>query len=399
MGTFRLQLSGLGLIVTGVKQPSFAAWLPHVVLFALVVGSAGWLLMLLAPVAKALVVGASLALLTHGVLCGRISRWLDAWYPWRRFQAQAAATLALGVLVAFAAGATLAILWAALGGLSLTLGAVWGVAIHDQVRVRQVVDQLTARADEVLRLYPALPITRDDVHDWLTSVLQQTNVGPAFLRTVVTGGGGLVVELVLTAVFTWWLYVHGPAVGARLLALLPGDQRGPLASRLHERAGALMLGTFGRASVVGACIGVAAWLIGGFQPVLVAAVAMVAGVMPMLGPVFVWLPLASLLASQGHWVQASLLAVVCQGAALALGWMFDRLVRSHSASAPLHGTGPVLLLTLVGGLWGFGARGLILAPAALIMALTAWDALLSLYAEPLEPLEPLESSEAPGSHA
>ena len=393
-GTFDLQPSASALTVARVKQPSFAAWLPHAVLFALVVGSAAWLLTLLAPVAKALVVGASLALLTHGVLCGRFSRWLNGWYPWPRYRAQAAATLALGVLVAALAGATLAILWAALGGLSLTVDALWGVAIHDQVRVQQVVDQLTARAVKIINLYPALPLTREDVHAWLTDVVQQTSVGPAFLRTMVTGGGGLVIELVLTAVFTWWLYVHGPAVGERLLALLPGDQRGPLARRLHERAGALVLGTFGRAFLVGTSIGIAAWLIGGFPPVLVAAVAMVVSVMPMLGPMFVWLPLASLLLSQGHWVQASALAVACQGAALTLGWILDRMVSKHSASAPLQGTGPVLLLTLVGGLWGFGARGLILAPAALIMALTAWDALLSLYAEPAE-VEP----EVPGGHA
>lgn len=364
-----------------MKQHPFAAWLPHIVLITLVVCSCGWLLLLLAPVGKALAVGGSLAVLTHGVLCGRINRWLAGWYPWPRFRAQAAATVALGALVAIAAGVTLTILWAALGGLSLTLGAVWGVAVHDQERVLQVIDQLTARADEVLRLYPTLPITHDDVHAWLTSVLHQTNVGPEFLRTVVAGGGGLVVELVLTAVFIWWLYVHGPAVGERLLTLIPEEQRSPLAARLRWRARALVLGTFGRAFVVGVTIGVASWLIGGFQPILVAAVAVVAGVMPMLGPVFVWLPLASLLASQGHWLQACLLAVVCQGAALAQGWAFDRMVRSHAASAPLQGTGPVLLLTLVGGLWGFGARGLILAPAALIVALTAWDALLSLYAD------------------
>jgi predicted PurR-regulated permease PerM len=47
----------------------------------------------------------------------------------------------------------------------------------------------------------------------------------------------------------------------------------------------------------------------------------------------------------------------------------------------LAGTGPVLLLTLVGGLWGFGPRGLILAPAALVLALSAWDALTSLYSD------------------
>lgn len=339
-------------------------------------------MMLLAPVAKALAVGASLALLTHGVLCGRISGWMKGWYPWPGYRPQAAATLALGVLIAASMGATMAILWAALGGLSLTVEALWGVAVHDHMQVQKVIDQLTNRANELLRLYPSIPITRQDVHDWLTSVMQQTNVGPAFLGTLVTGGGGMVIELVLTSVFTWWLYVHGPSVGERLLALIPSEQRIPLAARLRERAGALVLGTFGRAFVVAVGIGIAAWLIGGFPPVLVAAVAMVAGVMPMLGPVFVWLPLASLLASQGHWVQASVLAVACQGSAMVLGWILDRMVHTHSASAPLQGTGPVLFLTMVGGLWGFGARGLILAPAALIMALTAWDALLSLYADP-----------------
>lgn len=377
-----------------MKQPPFATWLPHIVLFALVLGSGIWLLTLLAPVAKALAVGASLALLTHSVLCGRISRRLQGWYPWPRYRPQAAATLALGVLIVVSLSATLAILWAALGGLSLTVDAVWGVAIHDQVQVQKVIDQLTNRTNEVLRLYPSIPISREDVHQWLTSVMQQTNVGPAFLGTLVTGGGGMVIELVLTAVFTWWLYVHGPSVGERLLALIPSEQRSPLAARLRERAGALVLGTFGRAFVVSIGIGISAWLIGGFPPVLVAAVAMLAGVMPMLGPVFVWLPLASLLASQGHWIQASMLAVACQGSAMLLGWILDRMVKSHSASAPLKGTGPVLFLTLVGGLWGFGARGLILAPAALIMALTAWDALLSLYADQYD-----EDSAEPAGHA
>ena len=364
-----------------MPRPTFASWLPHVVLLVLAVASAAWLLVLLAPVAKALAVGASLALLTHCVLCTPIARWLAGWYPWPRYRAQAAATLTLGLLVAASAGAALAILWAALGGLRLTLGALWGVAIHDQERVRQVVDQLTARSADALRLYPALPVTSADVREWLTGVLQETSVGPAFLRTIVTGGGGLVVELVLTVVFTWWLYVHGPAVGGRLLALLPPEERDPLVARLRERAGALMLGTFARALLVGVVLGLLAWLIGGFHPVLVAAVAVLAGVMPMLGPVFVWLPLASLLATQGHWVQAGCLALASQCAVLVLAWILDRLVRRQAATMPLEGTGPVLLLTLVGGLWGFGARGLILAPAAVILALTAWDVLTSFYAE------------------
>ena len=351
-------------------------WLPHAVLITLVVGSAMWLLVLLAPVTKALAVGASLALLTHGPLYRRLFTLLR-WWPWPSYHPQVAATAAIVVLGAATAAVVLAILWAALGGLQLTVSAVWGIAIQDHASVQQVIEALTSRATDALKLYPQLPINAADVRHWVTDILQQTAVGPAFLRTVVTGGGSAVVELILTAVVTWWLYVQGPALGRRLLHLLPPTEREPIASRLRERAGALVLGTAGSAFAVGLWLGLVAWLVGGFPPVLVAAVGVLVCVMPLLGPVFVWLPLASLLASQGHWIQAGLLAVCSQLGALVMGLIFDR----RAAQAPLHGTGPVLLLTLVGGLWGFGARGLILAPAALVLALSAWDALASLYTE------------------
>ncbi len=360
-----------------MPRSSALPWLPHAVLIALAVGSAIWLLVLLAPVTKALAVGASLALLTYGPLYRRLERNLR-WWPWQSSQPHVAASAAIAVLVAIASGAAIALLWAALGGLRITVAAVWGIAIHDQAGSQQVIEALTTRAGEMLQLYPQLPLSTADVQRWLAELLQQTAVGPAFLRTVVAGGGGAVIEMILTAVVTWWLYVQGPALGRRLLDLLPAAERGPIATRLRERAGALVLGTAGHALGVGTWLGLVAWLIGGFQPVLVAAVGIIVCVMPLLGPVFVWLPLASLLASQGHWAQAVGLAISAQIGALLVGWLLDH----RAAQAPLRGIGPVLLLTLVGGLWGFGARGLILAPAALVLALSAWDALMSLYAEP-----------------
>lgn len=375
--TGQLFFAWLSPIVPDVARPTFAAWLPHAVLIALVLAAGAWLLVLLAPVTKALAVGASLALLTHGPLYRRIAALLT-WWPWPGTRAQVAASLSLAVLVAAAAGTALAILWAALGGLRLTVTAVWGIAIQNQPKIDEVVDVLTARAGDVLALYPQLPVSTPEVRQWLGDMLHQTAVGSAFLRTVVSGGGGAVIELILTAVVTWWLYVQGPALGGRLLALLPDYEREPIAIRLRERSGALVLGSFGNAFFVGSYLGVVAWLIGGFQPVLVAAVAMIVGVMPLLGPVFVWLPLASLLAGQGRWGAAISLALAAQCGSLLLGWLLAR----RAASAPLSGTGPVLLLTLVGGLWGFGLRGLVLAPAALVLALSAWDALTSLFAEP-----------------
>jgi predicted PurR-regulated permease PerM len=349
-----------------------------------------WLLVLLAPVTKALAVGASMALLTHGPLFRRISGMLG-WWPWPETRPHVAASLSLAVLVAASASAVLAVLWAAFGGLQMTVMALWGVAIHDQARITQVVELLTARAGDVLKLYPQVPVSVEQVRAGLTDFLQQTAVGSAFLNTVIAGGGGVVIELILTAVVIWWLYVQGPTLGHRLLSLLPASERDPIATRLRERAGALVLGSFGNAFVVGVYLGCAAWLIGGFQPVLVAAVAIIVGVMPLLGPVFVWLPLASLLAGQGRWEAAFALAAVSQCGALALEWLLAR----RTAAAPIAGTGPILLLTLVGGLWGFGLRGLVLAPAAVVLALSAWDALTSLYAEP----EMVRDAESPVGHA
>ncbi len=352
-------------------------WLSYAVMAALALASIGWLFVLLWPVAKALAVGASLALLTYGVLFRRIHRRM-AWWPWPDSRGQAAASLAVAVIVGVSALIALTVLWAALGGLRLTVGALWGLAVQDPEQVRHVTDLLTGRAEEVLRLYPALPVTGADVRQWVGDVLGQVAIGPTFLRTVVSGGGSLVVEVILTTVVTWWFYVHGPAFGDRLLSLLPAPEREPISARVRERAGALVLGTFGRAFLVGVLLGLVAWLAGGFHPVLVAAVGVIAGVMPLLGPAFVWLPLASLLASQGHWASAAVLALFAQGGSLALTWVLDR----RSAAAPLAGSGGLLLVALVGGLWGFGARGLILAPAALVLALSAVDALATLSTEP-----------------
>ena len=70
----------------------------------------------------------------------------------------------------------------------------------------------------------------------------------------------------------------------------------------------------------------------------------------------------------------------CRPAAIAAA--AGAVAARRAAAAPIAGTGPILLLTLVGGLWGFGLRGLVLAPAAVVLALSAWDALTSLYIEP-----------------
>ena len=57
-----------------VPRDRLASWLPHVLLLGLLVGAVTWLLVLVAPVRSALVMGGSLALLTHPVLYSPLDR-------------------------------------------------------------------------------------------------------------------------------------------------------------------------------------------------------------------------------------------------------------------------------------------------------------------------------------
>ncbi len=360
-------------------RATVSAWLPHLGLLAAVLLGLLLAASLLLPVLRPVAVAAAVVLLTHDVLYAPLASIARRLLPARAtaIAQPIAAAVSVAALFAGAIGAGLLILWSALGGLRLTAVALLDVASQDPQRIQRVAERLAHRADDVLKLYPGLPWTGEDVHQAINSVLSHLALGPQVMAYLATGTGSLLVELALTALAATGLYLHGPRLGLSAMRILPIDHqaRSGLRQRLAERTNDLVTGTIARAIALGTCHGLTAWLIGGFSPVLVAAVAIIAVLLPLIGSAFVWLPLASLLAGQGHWGLAIALAMVQQGSAWTASW----LSRHHASAQPLSPMGFTLILFLIGAVLTTGVRGLVLAPAAVLITMTLVDALSVTY--------------------
>ncbi|MBA2481455.1 MAG: hypothetical protein H0V44_12395 [Planctomycetes bacterium] len=373
-------------------------WLPHVLLLALAGAAVWWVLSIIAPIRDALVLGAALALLTHPVLYlpleNLLRRALPSWHADQRsYLASLISTLALAMGVA---GFLLLVLWAVIGDVPATLRAGAGLAFQDPKQIRVVVEVVAMRTNALLQLYPSLGITPGDIRLALEGFLVHSRFGPEFVKFLFTGTGGLIVQMILTLTTVFYLYSQGPLLGKFMLTHLPLSERQQLGLRLrfHRTVQHMLAATIGKAVVLGLCLGGLAWSIAGFNVVLVSLVGMFAGLMPVVGHAFVWLPLAGVLASQGRWIEASTLSV----ASISAAWLIEQATYRMATAL---GTDDewlsfLLFLSVIGGALGSGLEGLIIGPAAVITVTVMVEFLGSLYGRDPAEME-ASSAEAPES--
>jgi predicted PurR-regulated permease PerM len=159
-------------------------------------------------------------------------------------------------------------------------------------------------------------------------------------------------------------------VGAvrRLLPLTPGE-----IDLAWSRVSAAM-----RASVYGrVLVGIVQGVLGGimfyalglpaalFWTVIMAVLSM----LPVVGAFVVWVPAALFLLLTGHWIQALILTIYGVGIIhTADNILYPVLVGPRMGMHPL-----VLFITLIGGVFAFGAAGIILGPAIAAVALALGD--------------------------
>ena len=361
-------------------------WVPHVALIGLIALAGWWLLLVIAPVRDALMLAVALAVITYPVLFLPIDRGLtvllSTWdIETRRYISAMTAAAVLGALVV---GAALGLLVAVVGDLSGTLRLVIGLALQDPLRVTEIVDLLVKRVDLLANLFPALPLDKMVIRQSIEGLLAQVSVGPAFVQYMITGTGGFLAQSALTLVTLFYLYSQGPRLVSLLMSCLPltDIQFASITERFHSTAIHLITGTAARALCHGLVLGLLAWATGGFNPILVAAGAAFIALLPVAGPTVAWLPLASVM-----WSQGQVLAAICLGvSALLASWIIDRLA---ARIATRLGTDDVwlsflLFLGLVGGLLGYGWRGLILGPAAVLTVSILIQVLPALYGRTTE---------------
>lgn len=360
--------------------PPLRAWLPHLVMLALIIAASWLVLMVFAPLSRPMLVAATLAALTHAVLMAptlrRLTRWFPKWDPvWRR---RTAAGIATAALLAAAVAPALLILFDALGGLGNIWDVAWGLATRDETQINAVADALAHHTERMRKLYPAFPIGPEMVRETVLEMLLNSNA-TAFYGWLFRGTGGVLAHIALVILMVFILYERGPAIAARLLRLAPftGTQREELAQRFEHATLRLLHDTIAMAVIRGVALGLIAWLIGDFPIVVVAAITAFVGLVPVVGFASVWIPLAGIMWSRGEPIHAGGLVV----ASLAAGWLIDRLGQRMIRNLDTQDSWPgfLLFLGIIGGVLAFGWTGLVIGPMAVVVLKVLLGFWLPLY--------------------
>ena len=134
---------------------------------------------------------------------------------------------------------------------------------------------------------------------------------------------------------------------------------------------ATVYGTLVVGLVQGTLGGLVFWWLELPAPLFWGAVMALLSVLPVLGAAIVWMPVAAYFALQGHWPDA--LALTAFGA-IVIG-LIDNLIYPLIVKDRLHLHVVPVLVSIIGGLFVFGASGIVLGP--LLLAVT--DALVKIW--------------------
>src|SRR5215472_16909885 len=233
---------------------------------------------------------------------------------------------------------------------------------------------------------------------WLTDALQRfaerTGMPPGQLRSMlITRAQGLGASLL--GMFTWAARGLAQQIGTAIVTLfvlffflrdrekygsaiirslpLPPGRVEQLSAGLQKTVVANVYGMFTVGAIQGALTAIGFWMCGLHAPLLWGAIGAVLSFVPLVGPSLVWWPGVFVLALQGQWVKAVILAVwglvVITGA--------DYMVRPRVTGGGVNTNSLLILLSFLGGLKAFGAIGIIAGPVVLSLV----TALLSMVRE------------------
>jgi predicted PurR-regulated permease PerM len=132
---------------------------------------------------------------------------------------------------------------------------------------------------------------------------------------------------------------------------------------------ATVYGTLAVALLQGVLCGLMFWWLGLPAPFFWGGVMVLLAIVPVLGAFVVWIPAALYLASTGEWGKALILTL---WGMLVVG-MVDNLLRPILVGHRLRQHTVLAFMSVVGGLFVFGAAGLILGPVTLTITLALLD--------------------------
>jgi predicted PurR-regulated permease PerM len=186
------------------------------------------------------------------------------------------------------------------------------------------------------------------------------------LRTVTRSVPAVIVQLGITLLAFYFFLRHGPgwiAAMEKALPLEPEHSR-RLFRITGQTVNAVFRGVILTAAVQGVLAGLGFWIAGAGLPILLAIATFVGSLVPFVGAVVVWLPVAVVLFLTGH--QGAAIGLAIWGALVVS--LVDNVMKPILIGREMKLPVLWLFLAIVGGLKLFGFLGVVLGPAVLALA-------------------------------
>jgi predicted PurR-regulated permease PerM len=191
--------------------------------------------------------------------------------------------------------------------------------------------------------------------------------------SLVSNAAWLGLQLLITLMSLFFLLRDRRQVRDSIRALLPisTTEADQVFQRTRDTLNATVFGSLIVALIQGSMGGLMFWWLGLPSPLLWGAIMAVLAFIPVLGTFVVWMPTAVVLAMQGDWGRAA--ALVLWGA-IAIG-LIDNLLYPTLVGGRMRFHTLLVFFAVVGGIFQFGAAGVILGPLILVLA----DALVEIW--------------------
>lgn len=214
------------------------------------------------------------------------------------------------------------------------------------------------------------------------------------LQQVTQATALFLLDLFIAAYFFFYCLVDGERLVDSFVASLPLDQEGR--DDLVDVSSTVIRSVLKSMVVIGAVqgflSGLAFWVVGVNAYVFWGIVMGLLSVIPFIGPIIIWLPVAAYLVVLGEYWQAVFLA--------AWFWLVvasvDNVLRPRLVGSDTQMPDVLVLLTTIGGLFLFGAIGLIVGPLIGALLMAAWAVYRREFAEELAPSSEPEASAVSG---
>jgi predicted PurR-regulated permease PerM len=158
---------------------------------------------------------------------------------------------------------------------------------------------------------------------------------------------------------------------ARSLLPLRDDEATELLTRVDDTIKATALGRLAIAAVQGILAGLGYWVLGVPGVILWAFTTAVFALIPAVGTIFIWGPIALYLGFNGHWGKAAILAV-WGGVVVST---IDNVLYPIFVGSRIQAHTATILISIIGGVAIFGITGIVIGPVAFTLA----DALLDIW--------------------